>query len=387
MLRPRLQVPAQAGDAGAVADQDDGGFRRRGVEAAVGAHPHGCLVADLRVLRQPARGQTRRAVRPRHQANAELDPPVRRKRGDRVFAAGRLLAVADGQADLGDVARRPVGRVVDRFKREVVGLAAGAARVQQGPLDQTPTVIGGRGPVGRGGRAGDLVQLVLPVADGARVAIIHLDPVEQGLGAAVVQPVADRVAEAAIGVIGAVAQGQQAVGQVRQVRLGLHRLPHEAGGAVGGVALASRGGDDQQAPRAPQRLQIQVGERQGPRADAAVAQRPRRHPGQFLAKPGLAGEGDQHGVLARRLGQGPRLFGGLLRGRAHAPCRQADQAQPQGDGEGRPQPAGQVGGHDQASSSSIMAAKAGVMRSTRPRGVRSMKQAAICMASANSGPS
>ncbi|MNE20929.1 hypothetical protein D3C80_1140720 [compost metagenome] len=53
---------------------------------------------------------------------------------------------------------------------------------------------------------------MLPVAHGARIAIVHLDPVEQGLGAAAVQPVADRVAEAAEGVIGAIAQRQKPIG-------------------------------------------------------------------------------------------------------------------------------------------------------------------------------
>ena len=238
VLRPRLQMPAQAGDAGAVADQDDGDLGRRGVEAAVGPHPQGHLVADPRSLRQPARGQTRRAVGPPHQADADLEPPVRGQGGDRVFAAGRLLPVARGQADLGDVAGGPVGRVVDGLEGQMIRFPAGAARVQQGPLDQTPAVIGGRGPVGGGGRAGQLVQLVLPVADRAGVAVVDLDPVEQGLGPAAVQPVADRVAEAAEGVIGTVAQRQQAIGQVRQVGLGRHRLPHETGGAVRGVALA-----------------------------------------------------------------------------------------------------------------------------------------------------
>ncbi len=186
---------------------------------------------------------------------------------------------------------------------------------------------------------------MLPVADGARVAVVHLDPVEQGLGAAAVQPVADRVAETAIGVIGPVAQGQQTIGQVRQVHVRLHHLSHKAGGAVGGVAFAGGRGDDQQAPRALQRFQIQITESDDPRADAAVAQRSRRHPGQFLAEAGLAGEGDQDGVLARRLGQQSGLLGGPARGGAHAPDRQADQAQPQDQSDARPQPAGQVGSH------------------------------------------
>ncbi|MNI11588.1 hypothetical protein D3C73_647380 [compost metagenome] len=320
-------------------------MRRRGVEASVGAHAQGDLLADLRLLRQPARGQARRPVRPRHQADAELEPPVRGQGGDRIFAAARLFAVARGQADLGDVARRPVGRVVDGFEGQMPGLAAGAAGVEQGPLDQAPAVIGGRGPVGGGGRAGDQVQLMLPVAHGARIAIVDLDPVEQGLRPAAVQPVADRVAEAAEGVIGPVAQRHQPIGQVRQVRLRAHDLAHEAGGAVGGVALAGGRGHDQQAPRALQRLQIQLGEGQDPRADAAVAQGARGHPGQLLAEAGLAGEGDQRGLVARRHGEGAGLLGGPARRGAHAPDGQGDQPQPQQDGDAGAQPAGQVGGH------------------------------------------
>jgi len=149
---------------------------------------------------------------------------------------------------------------------------------------------------------------VLPVADRAGVAVVDLDPVEQGLGPAAVQPVADRVAEAAEGVIGAVAQRQQAIGQVRQVGLGRHDLAHEAGGAVRGVALSGGRGHDQQAPGALQRLQIQISEGRDACAHAAVApfnvtKRTGGHPGQLLAEARLAGEGDQHGVVARRLGQ------------------------------------------------------------------------------------
>ena len=64
------------------------------------------------------------------------------------------------------------------------------------------------------------------------------------------------------------------------------------------------------------------------------AQRLRRHPGQLLAKAGLAGEGDQHALPLPRPGLGT---GARRRLRpAFAPDDQGDQDEPERDGPGGP---------------------------------------------------
>ena len=384
--RTRLQMRPQARDAGAVADQDHRRLVIRAVEAAVGSQTHPDLAAKRQSLRQPARGQAGRPVGMAHQADQKLDPAVRRQGGDGIFARAGRGAVPLRQADLGDVAGRPDGRLARGLERQMPGLAARTAGIDQRPFDQPPGVVGRRGPVGSRHAAGDLVQLVLPVADGAGLTIVHLDHVEQGFGARAPQPAVDRMAEAAELVIAAVAQGQDAEPQGGQVGLGCHRLPDKAGGGVGRIALARRG-DDQQGPvRRLQSIKINVGEGQHPRAHAAVAQRPRRHPGQFLGKPRLAGEGDQDRTSPPRSGRGHGVGTGAGQGRRapFAPDRHGDQGQPKHNRPDRPQPALRIGCHPgrSPSGSSIMAAKAGVIRSTGPRSVRSTKWAARPAASA-----
>ena len=87
--------------------------------------------------------------------------------------------------------------MIDGLEGQVEGLAAGTAKVQQPPLDQPPAVVGRRRPVRCGVRAGEGVQLMLPMADGLGVGVIDLDDIEQGCGARPSQPAVDGMAEAA----------------------------------------------------------------------------------------------------------------------------------------------------------------------------------------------
>ena len=374
---------AQAGDARAVADQDHRRLVRRAVEAAVGAQAHSDLIAQRQILRQPSRRQARGAVGTAHQADQKLDPAVRRQGGDGIFARARRDAATLRQADLGDVAGRPVGRRAHGLERQMPGLAAGTARIDQGAFDQPPRVVGGRGPVGGRHAARDLVQLVLPVAKGAGLTVVDLDHIEQGLGAGASQPAVHSVTEAAELIIAAVAQRQKTETEFRQVGRLAHDLAHEPGRAVGRIALARRRDDQQCTVRRLERLHIQIGEGQHSRAHAAIAQRPRRHPRQFLGEARLAGEGDQQRPSLACSGEGVRSRTRRRPGPAFTPDDDGDQGQPKRQGPDRPQPALRIGCHPGRSpSSSSRAAKAGDIRSTGPRSVRSTKWAIRPTASA-----
>ena len=337
---------------------------------------------DRQILGQPAGRQTRRSVGVTHQPDQAFDPAIRRQGGDGIFARARRGPVPFRQADLDDVARGPVRARPDRLEREVIGRPARTARIDHGPLDQPPRIEGRRRPVGRRETAGDLVQLVLPAADGPGLAVVDLDQVEQGFGARPPQPAVHRMAEAAEMVVASVAQGQQAEAQARQIRPLPHGLAHEPRRCIGRVAFARRGHDQQGPAGRLQRRAVQIGEGQNPRPHTAVLQGLGRHPGQLLGETRLAGEGDQHALAVS--GHGVRLGARRRLRPAFAPDDEAGQDQPQGRRTDGPQPTRRLVGHPGPSraGSSIMAAKAGVIRSTRPRSVRSTKWAARPIASA-----
>src|SRR5215217_873567 len=82
----RVEVGAQSGETGAVADEDQG---RRGVgavEAAVGAYAHVDGLADGQVAGEPAGGEAGRSVRAGHAADDELGAAGGGQAGDGVFA-------------------------------------------------------------------------------------------------------------------------------------------------------------------------------------------------------------------------------------------------------------------------------------------------------------
>ena len=128
----RLEQRAQAGQAGAVADQDHRPVVVGRVEIAVGPQPEIDLVAQPRHVGQPAAAQAQVAIGPAHLAHQQLQRAVGGQRGDRVFAVRQQFPAAfAARADLGDVAGLPGGRGAGRWRqRQQVAGAALAVRVE-----------------------------------------------------------------------------------------------------------------------------------------------------------------------------------------------------------------------------------------------------------------
>ncbi len=99
--------------------------------------------------------------------------------------------------------------------------------------------------------------------------------------------------------VGPVSQRQQAVAEARQIGRVAHHLTHEAGRAVGRVALAGGRGDEQDAVCGLQILGVQAGEANDPRLQAPVDQRLGSHRRQFVSEPGLASRRDQDFIKGR----------------------------------------------------------------------------------------
>src|SRR5690606_41435111 len=113
-------------------------------------------------------------------------------------------------------------------------------------------------------------------------------PVEQRLGAGVVQPLVELPADAAITVAATpVAEGEQPVAQPGKPRRAILQLPEEGPRAVGRLALA-KGGSDQQQPSSVQLRRLERAERLHLDRAAAVAQGCRGLQGEVLRGTGLA---------------------------------------------------------------------------------------------------
>ena len=82
----RLQVGAQAGDAGAVADQYQRPVGGRRMEAGIGAQAQVDGLARFNALAQPAAAQAGAAVGLGHLPHQQAHAAFGRNRGDRVFA-------------------------------------------------------------------------------------------------------------------------------------------------------------------------------------------------------------------------------------------------------------------------------------------------------------
>lgn len=101
---------------------------------------------------------------------------------------------------------------------------------------------------------GHLPQMVLPLLQRLGIAVVHLHGVKQARGATALQPRVHLAPKAAkVGVL-PVAQRQQAVAQVRQMRLAGQGVAGKGGGVVGRVALAAGADHPQRASRLGQRL-------------------------------------------------------------------------------------------------------------------------------------
>ncbi|CPI91503.1 Uncharacterised protein [Bordetella pertussis] len=246
----RLDEGAQAGQPGAVADQDQRAGVGRRMEVAIGAHSQVDGLAGLRGVRQPAAAQAQRAVGGAHLAHQQVHCAIGRQRGNRIFAMGMQRAVGRiARADLGNVAGLPLRRrAVRRRQFDEVARRALAAGVEQGAPRQPPGLVGGGLPVRQVGAAGYHAQVVLPVAQRRRVAGVDFDQVEQRRGAVGAQPVVQAMAEAAEVRVAAVAQREHGVAQGAQPGAGLHGGVGERGGRVGRIAFAV-GADDEQRTR------------------------------------------------------------------------------------------------------------------------------------------
>ena len=212
---------------------------------------------------------------------------------------GRQRVIAVARADFGDVARLP-GGAVRRRQRNAVDRATRAAGVEVLALRQRPGFVTGRTPVRQVGAARQASQMVLPMAQGAGVAAVHVHGVEQRQCAALAQPVLQGAAEAAEGVIAAVAKRQQAEAKLRQRRgPGKHASLKSAQG-VRSLAFAEGAGHHQQARQLRQCACIQRRQRRDADAHAGLAQGGRGLPGQAFGRAGLAGVGHHDLFRGRR---------------------------------------------------------------------------------------
>jgi hypothetical protein len=182
----RLQVRAQAGQAGAVADQDQRAARRcrRGGSAHARARAGRSSASHAASPRGTASPMPRRV------------PSITRLRCRRTSSSMRpsagTEAIEYSRGSAGSPARRPApGRPLPSPARRRRG--ARAMRYSGAPalpglsrraLDDAPVAIGRRFPVGRVAGAGQVAELVLPGRDGLGVAAVDVDALEQGRGAA-----------------------------------------------------------------------------------------------------------------------------------------------------------------------------------------------------------
>ena len=328
-------MPAQAGDAAAVADQNQ---RPLGIlfqaKTFVLAQAQLHHVTDSGLRREPARGQAQAAVGMRMLAHQQVHAAIARNRGDRIFA--RLRRVGR-RGHLHQVARLPIGQAARHGRQfHMIDGATGAARIEQLPLHQFPVAKGGGAPVRRVAGAGQVAQVLEPLFDGGAGAAVDLDAFEQARGALRGQPGIERAAEAAKLAIAAVAQGQHAIMQLRQRQLTRHQAAHEGGRIVGRIAFAIRADQEQGPFRLLQIAGREFGQRAQAHGDAGQLQALRRLRGQFLGIARLARICHQPGGII-----GQRRPGGSGRatpGARAQPGRQAHARVTEGQGGQQGQP-------------------------------------------------
>ena len=246
------------------------------------------------------------------------------------------------RADLGDIAGLPVRRAAGGCQVQVEQGRALAAGVQAAASGQAPGLVVGALPVAELGVAGQLAELLLPVAQHRRIGAVGFQAVEQRRGAACPQMPVELPGKGAEPRVLAVAQAEQGVFQAAQVEAGLLQALGEARGMVGRLAVAVGAGHQQQAWR--RACQIERFQRHGAGGQAGAAELRGTAFGDGPRLATLAGIGDRQVVGAgSRDPSGPPAAPGL----------QAD-AQPGQHGECGPDGAGRFGpGHQGASTSRV----------------------------------
>ncbi len=333
------KMRTQAGDAGAVADQDQWRIVAGRMEVAVAAQAQINAVADSRVVAEPAAGQARRAIRaqlpPQHQLQAAvawhrcdriLTMRQRREVGSQCVGIAGVAAVGQmrhgkgvtqqaaigkyrgrieamrlqpvrhrrrglARADFGDVAGLPGGQLaVRRLQLQVEHLATDAAGIEHLAPAQQPGLVGRRTPVsGVGGRAAELAQQLLPMAQRFCIGVVDLHRVKQWLCTLRTQPVIELMAERTVLVVGFVAQCQHRVLQLSQLQRLWHHPAQEGEGVIGRITFAGGAGDEQGLAAAVQQRCVHLVDRAQTGLVAGSTQLCRRALGQLLGEPGLAG--------------------------------------------------------------------------------------------------
>lgn len=256
--------------------------------------------------------------------------------------------------DLHQVAGQPAAGA-GRLQFQEVDPRAAALGVEQGALAQGPVGEGRGLPQVHRGMAGELAQLLLPVAQGVGVATVDLHRGEQAATALARQPGVQAPGEPAELRVLAIAQAQHRVLQAVEGQLAAQQLALEAPGAVRRLTV-TEGTDHEQRPlSAAQVLLAQAGQRADPGTDACGLQLPGGLPGQLLGETALAGKADQPAVgVVGRLFQ---TLAGILDLAFLAPAIQVQQ--PAGDEEQRHAQRGQ-GQHDASHQAEVAAHVQGV---------------------------
>ena len=317
--RAGLQVRAQAGQPGAVADQDQGPpCVVTEPERAMRSQAQGDLATQRQPFGEPARRHAQRAVGVAFLPHQQVHAAIGVQRSDRVLA--RPLGNAGGQ-HLHQITRLPAAERAAgrRFEFEVEARPALAARVQVTAHHQAPRLErAGLWRRRQVARASDARELVVPLLQRGGIALVDLDALEQRGRAALAQPAVERAAVAAVVPVAAVAQREHAAVQVleRQRTRRRHHAPHEGGGRVRWIAFAIGADDEERALGAAQVLGPQLRQAAQPRRHAGGMQRLGGPPGQLLGGTGLAGVQHQHRRRAVG-GRGQRSAGTLGQRPAH----------------------------------------------------------------------
>ena len=386
---PRLEQAAQAGQAAAIADQDQRALILGRMEGAVTAYPRQQVAVQRRVLGQPAGAEAEAAVGMPLLAHDQFQYAIAGQGGDRVFArrqwhqriqhglgvqaeqvgeavrqlpgrqrlAQRLrhpgetdrLAAVDAMGlqpasdpglglarqHLEDIAGQPVGGRFAAQPDQIGGRALAAGVEQLAPV-QRPQAIRLRGAAERLG-AGQLTELELPVGQRQRIAGIHPHRLEQRARALLPEPAVQALGKTAELRVLPIAEGEHGVAQVRQRQRLAEQVALEAAGAVRRLTVAEGTDHEQGMLRLAQHLPVKARQRLDPHAMARRLQLPGSLPGQLLGETALAGEADQPGARPRTHRQ-QRLAGGQGRTLVAPPIQ---VQQPAGNGEQRHAQAGQ----------------------------------------------
>src|SRR5690606_11998357 len=211
----RLGQGAQAGKAGAVADQKQWPSVGGRVEVRVRAQAQVYGVAWLRQFGQPAAAWAQSALCVAHLPHQQVERAVRWHRCNGISAVWQQCAAAAiARTDFRDIARRPGRWLAQWLEFQMEAGPALATRVQQAAPCQAPGLISWRFPIGQAGAPGQLAKVALPVAQGCRVGFVGLDAVEQRPCAVLAQPDVNLPAKSTEMAIAAVAQRQHGITQV-----------------------------------------------------------------------------------------------------------------------------------------------------------------------------